>query len=228
MQADWIEGAIILIDKPEGWTSFDVVKRVRNSLSRHLGVKRLKVGHAGTLDPLATGLLILCTGKWTKMIDKIQQAEKTYTGTIRFGATTPSYDRETEPDATFDYAHITPDMLDRLTKKFTGRIRQVPPAFSAVMVNGVRAYKLARKDEEVELKSREVEIYNFRLTRVEMPEVDFEVTCSKGTYIRSLAHDFGKAAGSGAFLQSLRRTRIGDYSVDDALSPEDFVRQLTL
>ncbi len=201
---------IILIDKPLDWTSFDVVKKIKYKL------KLKKVGHAGTLDPLATGLLILCTGKKTKEIEQIQNQAKEYTGTIVLGKTTPSYDLETPVTETGNPAGLTPDFLHQLTHQFIGEISQTPPIFSAVKVEGQRAYKKARAGQKVELKSRKVNIYSFELTEINIPEVKFRVKCSKGTYIRSLANDFGKAAGVGGYLSELRRTKIGDYAVTRA------------
>ena len=219
---------IILIDKPFRWTSFDVVKKVKNVLSNNLPLQdgkktQLKVGHAGTLDPLATGLLILCTGNETKKISVIQDAEKEYSGSFILGSTTPSYDLETEVSEGKSYDHITSAMIHEAVEKFKGKIQQVPPAHSAVKINGVRAYSKARKGQRVELEPKEVTIKEFVITNIEMPKVEFRVTCSKGTYIRSLAHDFGTFLGCGALLASLCRNRIGDYSLDNALSMEEFI-----
>jgi tRNA pseudouridine55 synthase len=214
---DFIEGEILLIDKELGWTSFDVVKSIRGSLKKVLQQKKFKVGHAGTLDPLASGLLLVCTGKLTKTIDSLQAQHKVYTGSITLGATTPSYDRETEVDQHFPTEHITPDLLRQVAKQFEGDIAQTPPVYSAIKIDGKRAYEYARNQEEVSIKSRIIHIESFEITRIEMPEVFFEVKCSKGTYIRSLARDFGIALQSGAHLSSLRRTQIGDYKVADAL-----------
>lgn len=211
------KGEVILIDKPYGWTSFQAVKKVKWLL------KAKKVGHAGTLDPLATGLLILCTEKKTKEIESIQAQEKEYTGTITVGATTPSYDMETEPNQVFPFEHITNDLIQNTLPQFLGDITQIPPLFSAIKVDGKRAYTLARSGSDHELKSRIVNIREFEITRVELPEIDFRVCCSKGTYIRSLAFDFGKALGSGAYLSALRRTKIGQYSVENAVEPQDVV-----
>jgi tRNA pseudouridine55 synthase len=209
-------GKILLIDKPLTWTSFDVVRKIRN-LTR---IK--KTGHAGTLDPLATGLLIVCQGKATKQIEGIQNAEKEYIGTIHLGATTASYDLESEPTSQQEIAHLTPALIQQEALSFVGFIDQVPPIFSAIKVNGKRSYDLARKGLEPELKSRRIEIKAFDITAVNLPEITFRVACSKGTYIRSLAHDLGKRLGTGAYLKSLRRTKIGDYSVQDALTPDEF------
>ncbi|QIX60651.1 tRNA pseudouridine(55) synthase TruB [Hymenobacter sp. BT18] len=206
------EGGVLLLNKPLTWTSFDVVRKVKNTL------RIKKIGHAGTLDPLATGLLILCTGKKTKQIDLIQAQEKEYTGTFRLGQTTPSFDLETPVDAELPYEHLTEEQVRAATAQFIGLIEQTPPLFSAVKVNGERAYEVARRGGEAEIKSKQVTIRAFELTRIELPEVDFRVTCSKGTYIRSLARDFGLALGCGAHLTKLVRTRIGEYAVADALS----------
>ena len=218
MQFDFETGEILLLDKPLTWTSFDLVKKVRNSL------RIKKIGHAGTLDPLASGLLIMCTGKFTKKIEEIQAQEKEYTGTITIGATTPSFDLETEVDSTCDIAHITDTDLEAARQKFVGVIAQTPPIYSAVKVNGERAYNLARRGEEAEIKSKNIEIKSFEITRVALPEIDFKVVCTKGTYIRSLARDFGKELGCGAHLTKLVRTRIGEYKLEDALSVDDIMR----
>lgn len=216
------EGETILIDKPLDWTSFDVVNFIRSLIKRFHQIHKLKVGHAGTLDPLATGLLIICTGKMTKQIQHFQDQLKVYTGTFRLGETTPSYDKETEVDGQFPTAHITAEMLENARKQFLGVQQQFPPIYSAVKVGGKRAFKYAREQKEVKLASREIEIYDFQIDVKDFPEIAFSVHCSKGTYIRSLAFDFGKALQSGAYLSSLRRTQIGDFSVDNAVSPEDF------
>ncbi len=230
----FINGEVLLIDKPVDWTSFDAVKKVRSAIRAYLaragdvpeGARAPKVGHAGTLDPLATGLLIICTGKKTREIDRFQAGEKEYTGSFHMGATTPSYDRETTPEQVADPSALSPDALRRLAEGFTGTIMQVPPAHSAIKTDGARAYAKARKGQDVRLAPRPVEIRSFDITRVELPLVHFSVVCTKGTYIRSLAHDFGQAAGTGAYLQSLRRTRIGEFHVKDALSPDDFAGTL--
>ena len=210
------EGAVFLIDKPIDWTSFDTVNFVRALFKRFYGIRKLKVGHAGTLDPLATGLLILCTGPMTKQIEAFQAQVKTYTGTMILGQTTPTYDLESEPDAFFPTGDITPELINATRHQFIGQIKQYPPKYSAIKIKGKRAFDYARSDEEVELKARDIRINDFQLNLDRFPELDFEVTCSKGTYIRSLAHDFGKALGNGACLKSLRRTHIGEFSVDDA------------
>ncbi len=208
------KGEVILIDKPYGWSSFQAVKKVKWL------IKAKKVGHAGTLDPLATGLLILCTEKKTKDIESIQAQEKEYTGTITVGATTPSYDLETEPNEFFAFDHITTETIENAIPQFLGEISQIPPLFSAIKVDGKRAYTMARNGSDHELKSRIVHIREFEITRIALPEIDFRVSCSKGTYIRSLAYDFGRALGSGAHISALRRTKIGNYCVEDAVEPQ--------
>ncbi len=223
---DFVNGEIILIDKPLEWTSFDVVNKLRNSIKRHTGIKKIKVGHAGTLDPLATGLLIICTGKFTKRIHEFMGLEKEYTGTFYMGATTPSFDRETDVDRTFPVDHLGVQQLKQATRSFVGDIDQVPPSFSAIKLNGNRAYTMARKNEEVELLPRKVHIDSFDLLRIDIPEVDFKVVCSKGTYIRALARDFGEKVKSGAYLSALRRTRIGDFLVTDAITPQQFEEEI--
>lgn len=220
---DFLEGQVLLIDKPLKWSSFQAVNKLKYILKRKYDLpKKFKIGHAGTLDPLATGLLIICTGKFTKRITEIQGQAKEYTGTFTIGATTPSYDLETEVDATFPTEHITPELIQETTKQFLGEIDQKPPVFSAIKKDGKRLYEHARAGEEVEIAFRKTTIHEFEITRIELPEIDFRVVCSKGTYIRSLAFDFGKALNSGAYLSVLRRTKIGDYSVENGISPEDF------
>ena len=209
---DFAAGELLLVNKPYRWTSFDVVGKIRNAFKP----LKLKVGHAGTLDPLATGLLIICTGKMTKQIDTFQAEEKEYTGTLVLGATTPSYDMETEPDEQFDISNLTAEQINKACNPFLGDIQQYPPAHSAIKIDGERLYEKARRGEEVELRLRNVTISAFEITRIEMPEVDFRVVCSKGTYIRSLVHDFGRALNNGAYLSRLRRTRSGNYYVKDA------------
>ena len=221
---DFKEGALLLIDKPLDWTSFDVVNKIRYQLKRKLNIKKIKVGHSGTLDPKATGLLVICTGKFTKRLTNLQGLTKTYTGTIGLGVTTPSYDVETEVDERFPVDHITPDMLEETRKSFLGELQQLPPIFSAVKVDGQPLYKRARKGQTVEIKPRSVRIDEFEITHVQMPEVGFKVSCSKGTYIRSLAYDFGKACNSGGYLTSLQRTRVGEFSLEDAWSLDDFLQ----
>lgn len=221
---NYSEAGVLCIDKPREWTSFDVVGKLRWALTYHYG-KRIKIGHAGTLDPLATGLLILCTGMETKNIDKFQGQEKEYTGTFFLGATTPSYDLETEVNARFDISGVTKAMLQKAALTLTGKLLQEPPAHSAKWINGKRAYQYARAGKEVEMKKAEVEVREFELTKIELPLVHFRISCSKGTYIRSLARDFGLACGSGAYLHSLVRTRIGDHRLENAM---DIERALTL
>lgn len=215
------EGVVILIDKPLEWTSFDVVNKIRFKLKYALGVKKIKVGHAGTLDPLASGLLIICTGKMTKQIDQLQGLPKVYSGTITLGATTPTYDAEVEPTEFFPTKHINPTLIKEVSQHFVGAIEQIPPIFSAVKIKGKSAYTLARRGVEVELKSRLIEITKFDILDFNLPILPFICACSKGTYIRSLAHDFGKALDSGAYLSSLRRESIGAYNVSDALTLEE-------
>ena len=224
---DFLEGQILLIDKPLTWSSFQAVNKLKYVLKRKYDLpKKFKIGHAGTLDPLATGLLIICTGKFTKKITEIQAQAKEYTGTIVLGATTPSYDLETEVDATFPTEHITESLILETTKQFLGEIDQKPPVFSAIKKDGKRLYEHARAGEEVEITSRKTTIYEFEITRIALPEVDFRVQCSKGTYIRSLAFDFGKALQSGGYLSVLRRTKIGDYSVENGITPEAFEKKI--
>ena len=218
-----IEGTIILIDKPLHWSSFQAVNKLKWAIMKKYHLKKFKIGHAGTLDPLATGLLILCTGKHTKLISSLQDAPKTYTGTIALGATTPSYDLETEIDARFATSHITEELIEQVRMQFTGTLLQAPPLFSAIKKDGKRLYELARKGEVTEIPEREITIHSLALTPSGENILSFEVHCSKGTYIRSLANDFGKALGSGGYLSALRRTKIGDFSVSNAISPEKFV-----
>jgi tRNA pseudouridine55 synthase len=209
---DFADGQLLLINKPFEWTSFDVVGKLRNAFKP----LKLKVGHAGTLDPLATGLLIICTGKMTKQIDTFQAEEKEYTGTMVLGATTPTYDLESEPEAKFDTSHLSNEEIKAACAQFTGDIQQYPPAHSAIKIDGERLYEKARRGEEVELRLRNVTISEFEITRIELPEVDFRVVCSKGTYIRSLVNDFGAALNNGAYMSALRRTRSGNYRIEDA------------
>ena len=220
---NYLEGQILLIDKPLTWSSFQAVNKLKYILKRNYDLpKNFKIGHAGTLDPLATGLLIVCTGKFTKKITEIQSQAKEYTGTFNIGTTTPSYDLETNVDATFPTDHITESLILETTKQFIGEIDQKPPVFSAIKKDGIRLYEHARAGEEVEIAFRKTTIYEFEITRISLPQIDFKVVCSKGTYIRSLAFDFGKALNSGAHLSVLRRTKIGDYDVANAISPEVF------
>ncbi|MBQ0148681.1 MAG: tRNA pseudouridine(55) synthase TruB [Flavobacteriaceae bacterium] len=210
------EGHVFLIDKPLDWTSFDVVNKIRWNIRKTYDLKKIKVGHAGTLDPKATGLLLICTGKLTKRIDEFQAQEKTYTGTIKLGVTTPTYDLESEEDQTFPTDHFTEEMIHEATKQFIGEIEQFPPMHSAIKVDGKRLYELAREGVEIERKARKITIHDFKITKIDLPFVDFECHCSKGTYIRSLAYDFGKALNSGGYLTALRRTKIGDFDVINA------------
>lgn len=223
---NYTDGQIILIDKPLEWTSFQVVNKIRWLIRKRFGIKKIKVGHAGTLDPLASGLLILCTGKFTKQIDTYQAQEKEYTGTFTLGASTPSFDMETEIDKTFDLSTISEKDIIDATHFFIGDIQQQPPIFSALKKDGKRMYEFARAGEQIEIPMRTVHISAFEITEIQLPEVSFRVVCSKGTYIRSLAHDFGKTLNNGAYLSSLRRTKIGKFSVESAISVEDFEAQL--
>ena len=223
---DYKNGQLILIDKPLEWTSFQVVNKLRWHIRKTFQIKKIKVGHAGTLDPLATGLLIICTGKKTKQIEQYQAQVKTYIGTLLLGSTTPSYDLETDIDATYPTSHITEDLIHQTAAKFTGTIEQYPPVFSALKKDGKRLYEFAREGKEVEISARKIVIDFFNITAINGLEVDFEIQCSKGTYIRSLAHDFGKALNSGAHLSALRRTKIGDFSVDHAISVDAFIDRL--
>ncbi len=223
---DFLAGKVLLIDKPLNWTSFQVVNKLRWEIRRAFNIKKIKVGHAGTLDPLATGLLVLCTGKMTKQIDTFQGQIKEYTGTIALGGTTPSYDLETTIDHTYETNHITEELIRSTTSQFIGDIQQFPPVFSALKKDGKRLYEFARAGETVDIPARTVTISEFEITNIDGKQVDFRVVCSKGTYIRSLAHDFGKALYSGAHLSALRRTKIGDFEVDEALTPEKFMELL--
>ncbi|ADV42772.1 tRNA pseudouridine(55) synthase TruB [Bacteroides helcogenes] len=213
------QGEVLYFNKPLGWTSFKVVGHARYHICRRMGVKKLKVGHAGTLDPLATGVMIVCTGRATKRIEEFQYHTKEYVATIRLGATTPSYDLEHEVDATYPTEHITREMVEEALKKFIGEIQQIPPAFSACMVNGKRAYDLARKGEEVELKAKLLVIDEIELLECSLPDIKIRVVCSKGTYIRALARDIGEALNSGAHLTALERTRVGNVRIEDCLDP---------
>lgn len=221
---NFISGEILAIDKPLGWTSFDAVKRLRGALTRRLKLRKFKVGHAGTLDPLATGVLIVCTGKATKRIEELQAGTKEYVATIRLGATTPSFDLETEVDATFPVEHITEELVRSVLPQFTGHIMQVPPVFSAVKVDGKRAYLSARKGADIELKAKPLQIDELELLSFSPEQIELRVVCSKGTYIRALARDIGLALESGAHLTALRRTRVGDVSIADCRSVEDTVK----
>lgn len=223
---DFKEGEILYIDKPLKWTSFAVVNKLRYHISRKMGVKKIKVGHAGTLDPLATGVMIICTGKATKRIEEFQYHTKEYIATLQLGATTPSFDLEKEIDATYPTEHITREMVEEVLKKFIGTIEQVPPVFSACKVDGKRAYDLARKGNEVELKAKTLVIDDIELLECNLPEIKIRVVCSKGTYIRALARDIGQALDSGAHLTGLIRTRVGDVKLEDCMKIEDFKQWL--
>lgn len=220
------EGQLLLIDKPLDWTSFDVVNKIRYSIKRTYGFKKIKVGHAGTLDPLATGLLIIAVGKKTKTISELMGLPKTYTGTMRLGETTPSYDAETLVNEHFPWEHINDELISRCRDSFLGEQDQIPPIFSAIKKDGKKAYESAREGVEIEMQARRVEISNFQVERKSPQELDFSVSCSKGTYIRSLAHDFGQSLKSGAYLSGLRRTAIGEYKIEDALSLDQFLQSL--
>jgi tRNA pseudouridine55 synthase len=224
----YLDGAVLYIDKPLTWSSFDVVNKIRKSLKQQLGIKKIKVGHAGTLDPLATGLVIICTGKATKQIMQFQDMDKAYIAQVRLGATTPSFDLETEIDHTYPWEHVTSDKIKQALLKLSGDQEQIPPLFSAKSVDGKRAYKMARKGELMELKSQRVHISRLELISQELPDLIINVECSKGTYIRSLARDLGLLLDSGAHLTGLRRTRIGPYHVDKAISIENFIKNLKL
>lgn len=223
---DFLDGKLLLIDKDLHWTSFDVIKKIKYLLKSKLGIKKIKVGHAGTLDPLASGLLIVCTGKLTKQIPQIQDQSKVYTGIIELGAVTASYDLESEVEPKADPMHLTKEELDEAAQKLSGKIEQMPPIFSAKKIDGKRAYDLARKGEKPQMNPKEVNILAFELTKIELPEVHFRIHCTKGTYIRSMAHDFGEILGVGGYLKELRRTQIGNYSVDEAISIQDFQTEI--
>ncbi len=217
------DGALFLVDKPQGWTSFDVVNKLRYRIRKKLGVKKFKVGHAGTLDPMATGLLNICVGKWTKRLSELEGLGKSYTGTIRLGASTPSFDAETEPDAHYPTSHLDLEKLRSGAQQLTGEIEQVPPMYSALKVDGQPLYKRARRGETVEIKARPVTVHRFDLDNFTGDTVDFQISCSKGTYIRSLAHDLGKAVDSGGYLVALRRTEVGPYHIDQAWQLDDLL-----
>lgn len=227
VEDDFSAGALICIDKEIEWTSFDVVKKVKYGIQKKFNIRKLKVGHAGTLDPLATGLVIICTGKGTKRIDEYMGQTKEYICTLRLGATTPSFDLETEEDCSYEYKHITRDLIDEKLKEFIGEIDQVPPIFSALKINGVRAYKMAREGEEFEIQSRKIQIHEIEVLNFKDRSIQLRIVCGKGTYIRSIARDIGIALDSGAYLTSLRRTAIGKYRVEDALCVEDFFGELS-
>ena len=224
---DFKNGQVLLINKPLNWTSFQVVNKIRWLIKNKFGIKKIKVGHAGTLDPLATGLLIICTGKMTKKISSFQNQTKKYTGTFLIGSTTPSFDLETKPDKSFPVDHINKDLIINATKSFIGKIKQKPPIYSAIKKDGKRLYESARIGENIEINDRDIEILNFNISRINMPHIDFEVECSKGTYIRSLANDFGKKLNSGATLYKLNRTKIGEYSVNKSISIEEFTENIS-
>ncbi len=224
---DFKNGQVLLIDKPLDWTSFQVVNKIRGTIKKQFNLRKIKVGHAGTLDPLATGLLIICTGKFTKRIEEFQSQIKEYTGTFTIGSTTPSYDLETEINEHFATEHITDKLIRDTTDLFTGEIEQKPPMFSAIKKDGKRLYELARAGKTIEIKSRKVTISEFKIKKIDLPKIEFKVVCSKGTYIRSLANDFGKALHSGAHLSSLRRTKIGNYSSKDAYSIDMFLNTIS-
>ena len=225
---DYKNGQILLVDKPYKWTSFQVVNKLRWAIKKKYGLKKLKVGNAGTLDPLATGLLIICTGSFTKKIDQFQAQLKEYTGTITLGSTTPSYDLETEIDKPYPIQHLTGQKILANTAHFLGEIEQIPPIFSALKKDGVRLYELARKGESTEIKPRKITVFEFEIVKIEMPDVYFRIVCSKGTYIRSIAHDFGQKLQSGSHLSSLRRTKSGEFDVINAIDPVKFVEGLQL
>jgi len=222
----YLEGAVLYIDKPLTWTSFDVVNKIRKSLRHHLGIKKIKVGHAGTLDPLASGLVIVCTGRATKQIMQYQDLDKEYEAQLKLGATTPSFDLETEVDKTYPWEHITAEMVDSAIHTFKGEQEQLPPLFSAKSVDGKRAYDMARKGKTLELKPQKIVINTLNVLKMQMPDLTLQVECSKGTYIRSLARDLGEKLDSGAHLTGLRRTRIGPYLVENAISIENFIKNI--
>lgn len=225
---DFLGGEVLLFDKDLQWTSFDLVQRVRNTLCKKMGIKKMKVGHAGTLDPLATGLMILCTGKSTKKIESFQNGEKEYVATIKLGATTPSFDMETEEDSSKDCSFVNNEMIQQALKKFTGEIEQIPPVFSAVKVKGRRAFDYARNGEELKLQPRKIVIKEIEILSFENPVLEIRVVCSKGTYIRSLARDIGKELKCGGYLTALRRTRIGDFKIEEAIKVDFFMENLNL
>ena len=219
---DYLNGAILIVDKPYSWSSFQALNAVKWTIRKAFDLKKIKVGHAGTLDPLATGLLILCTGKSTSQIQNVQGMSKSYTGTIHLGATTASYDLESVPSPQIDVSHLTDQQIEKAIEKLTGEIRQRPPVFSALKKDGKRLYEYARTGQEIEVPERTVTVNQFKITRLALPEIEFSIDCSKGTYIRSLAHDLGQILGVGGYLSSLRRTKIGDFSVDNGITPDAF------
>ena len=220
---DFISGKLILINKEKEWSSFDVVNKIRGAIKKKFSIKKIKVGHAGTLDPLATGLLILCTGKMTKKIDNLSILRKRYLGTITLGATTPSYDCETAINNTYPTSHITEKLIKSNINNFIGVISQKPPIYSAIKKDGKRLYMYARAGEKVEINSRKIEIFDFKIIKIDMPNIDFEISCSKGTYIRSIANDFGENLNSGAYLSNLKRTEIGDFKITNASKVNEFI-----
>ncbi|NPA42801.1 MAG: tRNA pseudouridine(55) synthase TruB [Chlorobi bacterium] len=221
---DWEKGKIVVIDKPAGWTSFDVVNKIRSVLRRRSGKKNIKVGHAGTLDPMATGVLVIGIGPATKLLGRLQADDKTYEGVIRLGATTPSYDADTPPDRTYPWEHVTPEKVREAARRFTGLIEQLPPPYSAVKHKGKKLYELARRGQEIPLKPRKVYIHSFDILDTPLPDIVFRAHTGKGTYIRSLAHDLGRALGSGAYLTSLRRTRSGPFTLEQAVDLNEWVK----
>ncbi len=225
-QDEFLNGQVLLIDKPMGWSSFQAVNKLKWAIRKKFSLKKFKIGHAGTLDPLATGLLIVCTGKFTKKINEFQGQEKEYTGVITLGSTTASYDLETPIDREYPTDHITPALIQSTTTSFIGEIEQAPPVFSALKKDGKRLYELAREGKSVEITKRKVTVSSFQITKIDNLNVHFRITCSKGTYIRSIAHDFGKALGTGGHLRALRRTKIGDFNVDNAQDPLVFANTL--
>ncbi len=233
MEINYRDGELLLINKPYTWSSFQAVNKLKHALKKHPSLLmddrfvHLKIGHAGTLDPLATGLLIICTGKKTKEISQFQDLPKEYTGTFFIGATTPCFDMEKEVDFTFPTEHITEELIHETVKLFIGKQQQVPPMFSAIKVDGKRVYELARLGKEIELKAREIDILNFEITAIDLPHVSFKINCTKGTYIRSIARDFGLALNSGAYLTELCRTKIGDFSIENAKTPEEFILNIS-
>ena len=227
-EQDFLEGQLILIDKPLKWSSFQAVNAIKWAIRKRYQLKKIKVGHAGTLDPLASGLLLICVGKFTKRIHEFQGMSKVYEGTITLGSSTPSYDLETEIDTIYPTEHITEELIHKARISFLGKIAQKPPVFSALKKDGKRLYEYAREGKELELKARSVEIFAFEILQINMPDIHFRIQCSKGTYIRSIAHDFGKALNSGGYLSSLRRTKIGEYNVDNAVTPANFKENIDI
>ena len=225
---DFVGGAVVLIDKPLEWSSFDVVKKIRNVICKKLKIKKIKVGHAGTLDPLASGLMIICTGRATKQIEKYQEMEKEYVATLKLGQSTPSFDLETEVDNTFPVDHITPELVNSILQGMTGQIIQIPPVFSAKRYKGKRAYDFARQGKEIKMRPQLIQIYEIEMMSFNIPELVIRIRCSKGTYIRSLARDLGTALESGAHLTALQRTRIGEYSIEKTVSPEKFAEIINI